>query len=53
MISTVDGIQQELGDAQAEQMGLNPDKFPFGMMGGQGGMMRSMGAMGSMGGVMR
>ena len=28
MISTVDGIQQELREAQAEQMGLNPDKSP-------------------------
>ena len=26
MINTVDGIQQELREAQAEQMGLNPDK---------------------------
>jgi hypothetical protein len=38
------GIQQELNEAQAEQMGLNPDKFPFG--GGQGGMMQGMGGMG-------
>ncbi len=30
MISTVDGIEQELREAQAEQMGLNPDKFPAG-----------------------
>ena len=50
MISTVDGIRQELQEAQAEQMGLNPDKFPF--AGGMGGMMQGMGAMGRPGGMM-
>jgi len=56
MISTVDGIQQELREAQAEQMGLNPDKFPMGMGmgmgmgGGMGGMGGGMGGMGGMGG---
>jgi len=35
-------------------MELNPDKYPFGMMGGQQGrMMQGMGAMGGMGGGMR
>ncbi len=35
-------------------MGLNLDKYPFGMMGGQQGrMMQGMGAMGGMGGGMR
>ena len=35
-------------------MGLNLDKYPFGMMGGkQGRMMQGMGAMGSMCGRMR
>ena len=29
-ISTVGGIQQELNEAEAEQIGLNPDKVPFG-----------------------
>ena len=41
MISTVGGIQQELNEAQAEQIGLNPDKFPIGggaIGGGMGGM---------------
>jgi RNA polymerase sigma factor (sigma-70 family) len=38
IIGTGSSIHQELMEAQAEQMGLNPDKFPFGMMGGQGGM---------------
>ena len=28
MISTVGGIQQELNEAQAEQIGLNPDITP-------------------------
>jgi len=59
IISTVDGIQQELMEAQAEQMALNPDKFPFGMMGRPGGMGgmggRGMGgaSMGAMGGGLR
>jgi RNA polymerase sigma factor (sigma-70 family) len=47
MISTVDGIKQELEEAQAEHMGLNPDKFPFG-----GGMMQNMGGLGRPGGMM-
>jgi hypothetical protein len=35
-------------------MGLNLDKYPFGMMGGQQGrMMQGMGAMSGMGGGMR
>jgi len=35
-------------------MGLNLDKYPFGMMRGQQGrMMQGMGAMGGMGGGMR
>jgi len=50
IISTVDGIQQELREAQAEQIGLNPEKFPMGGMGGLGG---GMGGMGGMGGGMR
>jgi RNA polymerase sigma factor (sigma-70 family) len=37
IISSVDGIHQELLEAQAEQMALNPEKFQ-GMMGGFGGM---------------
>ncbi len=49
VISAVDDIKQELWEAQAEQMGLNPDKFPMGMGGmGMGGM--GMGGMG-MGGM--
>ncbi len=47
IISTVDGIQQELREAQAEQLGLNPEKFPMGGMGGMNG------GMGGMGGGMR
>ncbi len=51
MIGTVEGIRQELMEAQAEQMGLNPDKFR-GMMGGFGGGMGGMGGgMGGMGGM--
>ncbi len=59
MISTLDGIQQELKEAQAEQIGLNPDKFPFAGMGGMGGMGGiggggiGGGGMGGMGGGMR
>jgi hypothetical protein len=57
VISSVEGIRQELNEARAEQMGLNPEKFP-GVMGGFGGMggfrgmgggMRAMGGMGGMG----
>jgi hypothetical protein len=50
IISSVEGIQQELMEARAEQMGLNPDKFP-GAMGGFGGMGRSGGMTGG-GGMM-
>jgi hypothetical protein len=53
IISSVDGIRQELREAEAEQIGLNPEKYPgmmmrFGGMGGgmQGGMgMMSVGTM--------
>ncbi len=45
MIDTVDGIKQELEEARAEQMGLNPDKFPLGVMGGY----RGVGGTGGMG----
>ena len=51
MISSLQGIEQELKEAQAEQMGLNPEKFPPGMMRGMGGM-GGMGG-GGMGGMGR
>ena len=52
IISSLEGIQQELMEAQAEQMGLNPDKFPNSGMGGMGGMMGGMGGgFGGMGGM--
>ena len=44
IISSVEGIKRELQEAQAEQMGLNPDTLP-GMIGG------FMGGMGGMGGM--
>ncbi|MFO0892188.1 MAG: hypothetical protein U0790_24000 [Isosphaeraceae bacterium] len=47
IISSVEGIQQELKEAQAEQMGMHPEQYPMGM-GGMGG-----GTMGGMGGGMR
>jgi hypothetical protein len=43
IISSLEGIHNELIEAQSEQMGLHPDKFP--QMGGMG-----MGGMGGMGG---
>ncbi len=53
IISSLEGVQQELMEAQSEQMGLNPDKFPnqFGM-GGMGGMGGGMGGMGGGMGMM-
>jgi RNA polymerase sigma factor (sigma-70 family) len=51
IISSVDGIKQELLEAQAEQMGLNPERFK-GMMGGFGGGMGGMGGMMGGGGMM-
>jgi len=60
IISSVAGIEQELMEIQAEQMGLNPDRLPpggmmqrmGGGMGGMGGGMRSMGGMGGGMGMM-
>jgi RNA polymerase sigma factor (sigma-70 family) len=59
IISSVNGIQQELMEAQAEQIGLHPEQYPMqgmmgqmsgmgGGMGGMGGGMRSMGGQGGM-----
>jgi RNA polymerase sigma factor (sigma-70 family) len=48
IISSVDGIHQELMEAQAEQIGLHPEQFP---MQGMSGMMGRMGRSGSMGGM--
>jgi len=49
IISSVEGIKQELMEAQAEQMGLHPEQYPMGF----GGMMGGGGGMGGMGGGMR
>jgi hypothetical protein len=54
IISSVEGIEQELREAQAEQIGLNPEKYPammerFGRMGRMGGGMGGMGGMGGQG----
>ena len=51
IISSLEGVQQELMEAQAEQMGLNPDKFPNQFIIGPGNEMRGgFGGMGGMGG---
>ncbi len=53
IISSVEGIQQELREAEAEMVGMNPEKYPgmmerFGRMGRMGGGMGGMGGMGMM-----
>ncbi|APW60953.1 RNA polymerase sigma factor [Paludisphaera borealis] len=45
IISSLEGVQQELMEAQSEQMGLNPKAFPM-MGGGMGGMGGGSGGMG-------
>ncbi|MDR3621304.1 MAG: sigma-70 family RNA polymerase sigma factor [Paludisphaera borealis] len=45
IISSLEGVQQELMEAQSEQMGLNPKAFPM-MGGGMGGMGGGFGGMG-------
>jgi hypothetical protein len=54
IISSVEGIRQELREAEAEQMGMNPEKFPrvmerFGGIGHSSGFVGGMGGMGGQG----